>query len=333
MAQRFVFTGKQQVQLESFAPPALGDSDVRVQTLYTLVSTGTEMIVLDRLFDPGTHWDNWVKYPFYPGYSNVGRVAAVGPRVTRPKVGDTVVSRFGHTSQYVCPAEAGLWVLPAGIDPRAATWFALAKIASMGARVAQYQLGDTVLVIGAGPVGQMTIRWAAAAGVARLIVIDRFEQRLALAKAGGATAAIAKAVDQAADEVKAANDGQLPRVVVDTTGHPQVFPCALRLAARLGRVVLLGDTGTPAQQHLTGDVVTQGLTIVGAHDCHEDAAWNSPKVFDLFCSLVKAGRFPLDGLNSHTFQPHQCKQAYDTARTQREKTMGLLLDWTQLPNE
>ena len=43
------------------------------------------------------------------------------------------------------------------------------------------------------------------------------------------------------------------------------------MTADHGRLVLLGDTGTPELQHLTSDVIRRGLTIVGAHDRHAPA--------------------------------------------------------------
>ena len=54
--------------------------------------------------------------------------------------------------------------------------------------------------------------------------------------------------------------------VYDVTGAAPVFSASLTMLRRFGRLVLLGDTGTPTEQHLTGDVVTKALTIVGAHD-------------------------------------------------------------------
>ncbi|MEI8196640.1 MAG: zinc-binding dehydrogenase, partial [Phycisphaerae bacterium] len=237
MARRIAFTGKQQVQLDTFELPALGEDQIQLRTLYSLMSTGTENIVFNRLFDPGTHWDKWVKYPFYPGYLNVGEVEKVGAKVTDWKVGQRVVTRSGHASHHVLtPTNA--WLLPSAIDPKLATWFGLAKIAAMGARVAEYRLGDSVAVIGAGPIGQMTVRWAAAAGVETLIVIDTVPERLEHATRGGASHVICKPVTEALEDAKAANHGELPRVVVDSTGHPAVFGPALGLAAKFGRFVL-----------------------------------------------------------------------------------------------
>ena len=54
----------------------------------SLISTGTETICFARRFDPGTHWDHWVQYPFRPGYSTVARVEEVGEGVTGLQPGD-----------------------------------------------------------------------------------------------------------------------------------------------------------------------------------------------------------------------------------------------------
>ena len=60
-----IFVGKDQVQVIDEEPlPPPGPGDIQVQTTRTLISTGTEGIVLGRKFSPGTHYDTWVKYPF-----------------------------------------------------------------------------------------------------------------------------------------------------------------------------------------------------------------------------------------------------------------------------
>src|SRR6476660_1438829 len=94
-----LFTGKDEVRTideEPLAPP--GSGQINVRTARTLISTGTEGIVLSRKFSPGTHWDGWVKYPFRPGYSHVGRVTAVGEGVSELHIGDRVATRAAHTS-------------------------------------------------------------------------------------------------------------------------------------------------------------------------------------------------------------------------------------------
>ena len=324
--RRLVFPSKQKVLIEDFEPGAPGKGQVRVRAHLSLMSTGTENIVFNRLFDPGTHWDNWVKYPFCPGYCSVGVIEAVGEGVTDRKIGQRITFRNGHRSHAVEDATKCL-PIPDNVPFEQAVWFALAKITFHGALVAGYSLGDSVLVIGAGPIGQMSIRWAAAAGVKSLIVVDTAAHRMPLAKSGGATALVTAPITKAREDVLAAGLGKLPRVVVDSTGSAAVFAAALGLAADFGKVVVMGDTGSPTQQTLTPDVIMRGVTIAGAHDGHETAIWNGTSIINLFFNLASTGRFPLAGLTSHVFKPEQCQKAYETANRDRSSTMGILFDW------
>ncbi len=118
-----------------------------------------------------------------------------------------------------------------------------------------------------------------------------------------------------------------PATVIDSTGHHQVFQDALRAARKFGRVVILGDTGSPASQRLSSDVMTKGLEIVAAHDSHETPEWSFSFISTLFFELVKAGRFSLEGLNTHSFAPEQYAEAYRIANERRGETMGIYFDW------
>lgn len=325
-AKRLVFPGKQQVYLESYELPPPQDHEVRVRTRFSLMSTGTENIVFNRLFGAGTHWDNWVKYPFFPGYCSVGTVEAVGANVMSLRAGDRVAYRTGHGSHANMPDEA-CHKIPGELAFEQAVWFVLAKIAFHGAKAADYRLGDSVLVIGAGPIGQMSIRWANAVGAASILVTDALSNRLAIAKTGGATTLISKPIEDARAEVLAGNGGKLPRVVIDSTGNAAVFATAQAMVAQYGRLVVLGDTGHPNQQSLTSDVITRGLTIIGAHDGHNTPEWNEATISQLFFTLANSGRFSVDGLVTHFFKPEECEEAYATANRDRASTMGILFDW------
>lgn len=322
-ARRLVFPAKQQVFIESYDAGSPAEGEVRVRTTISLMSTGTENIVFNRLFEPDTHWDQWVKYPFYPGYTSVGVVEELGAGVASLKVGDRVAFRVGHRSHHVLKA-ADCHPIPNNLPDEQAIWFSLAKITYIGAKVAEYHLGDSALVIGAGPIGQMSIRWARAAGLASIIVVDTAVNRMPLAQAGGATDVIPVSITEAHDAVLNAGGGKLPRVIIDSTGNAAVFSAALGLAADFGRVVVLGDTGAPGLQALTSDVIRRGLVIVGAHDMHG----NDAEIVPLFFKLATTGRFPMEGLTSHTFSPDQCVEAYATANRDRASTMGLVFKWS-----
>jgi 2-desacetyl-2-hydroxyethyl bacteriochlorophyllide A dehydrogenase len=325
-AQRVVFTGKQSVSLETFDLQVPGPGEICVRTDFSLMSTGTENIVFNRLFDPGTHWDYWVSYPFYPGYATAGVVDSVGEGVSARKPGDRVFHRAGHCSHAVVK-ESECYLLPDSLPSDEAVWYALARIAFIGAKAAAYQLGDSVLIIGAGPIGQMSVRWAHASGACPIIVVDPVPEREQAARSGGATTYITAPIGSARDLIVAANAGLLPKIVIDTTGNATVFAEALQLAADFGRVVVLGDTGTPGKQMLTSDVIKRGLQIVGAHDGHHPPGWAPDAIPRLFFDMVSDGRISLKGINTHYFKPEHCGEAYATANRDRAKTMGILFDW------
>ena len=328
MAKKIVFKGKQQADLEELDVSGPGKDQITVKTEISLMSAGTETIVYNRLFDEGTHWDKWVKYPFTPGYAVVGEVTAVGDEVDEFSIGDRVAARCSHASENVVNRDR-CFALPQEMATESAVWFALAKIAFMGTRRAEYFLGDRCVIIGAGPIGQMALRWAFAAGVEKLVVVDRVASRLEHARSGGATQTFDMPIDQCADSIKDACGGEQPDIVMDSTGNARVFASALGLVKKFGRVVVLGDTGSPASQRLTSDVVIRGVTIVGAHDSHVDGTWSAQRIHRLFCCLSRSGRFNLDGLITHRFKPEECSKAYEFASSNQEKTMGIIFDWRQ----
>ncbi|HXG40940.1 MAG TPA: zinc-binding dehydrogenase [Candidatus Limnocylindrales bacterium] len=326
-ALRVVFPAPGAVELEPFDPGVPGEDEVAVRTICSLISSGTEGIVLHQLFSPGTGWADYGRLPFHPGYAAVGVVEQVGAGVVSLAPGDRVAVRRGHASRHVVAASE-CFPVPSLLRAEDAVWFALASIGFRGCQAARISLGDDVLVVGAGPIGQMLLRWAVVAGAHRIVVVDPLTERLSFALQGGASSVVDRPVDEAA--VDLAGGGGTPGIIVDTTGNAAVFRPLLRLAPPFGRIVLLGDTGRPEEQRLTHDVVLKGLSIVGAHDGHERDGWTGRRVCELFFDLLAAGRFPVDGLITHRFAPADAAQAYELAVNRRERTMGLLFDWSKV---
>ncbi len=326
-ARRITFPERGRVALEAFDVSDVGSGQVLFRTRFSLVSSGTERIVLHGRFDADTHWTGYARYPFHPGYSAVGEVAAVGEDVRDLAVGDVVAARVGHASHHVTDALSCAPV-PSGVDLQQATWFGLAKIALMGARVAEYGLGARVLTVGAGPIGQMTLRWVHAAGARHNVVVDPVAARRALAEHGGATASVADLADR--DAIVAACGDAQPEVVIDATGNADVFAQVLPVVATRGRVVVLGNTGSPSAQRLTDDVITRALHIVGAHDVLSmlDAPWDGDRaIHDLFFHLVRTGRFDLEGLVTNVFSPSDAEAAYGALDEHPDETLGVCFDW------
>ena len=328
MPSRIVFPEKGRVALEEFTLPGLGPRDVQVRTLYSLVSIGTETIILHQKYAPDSHFARMFAFPqLKTGVQAVGEVEQLGDEVSEFAVGDRIFMRQAHGSHQVLPAERCSPV-PGGIDLQSACWCGLAKTAFRAAWAGGFQLGGHALVIGAGPVGQMAIRWARAAGLESIVAVDLSEFRLAFATRGGATSVICGDVADHLERLRSIDDGKGPSLLIDTTGNPAVFRSALAAAAMYGKVVLLGDTGFPGRQCLTSDVMTKGLTIQATHDSHDRDGWTQRRIDRLFFSCVQDGRFDLSDLITHRFTPDACATAYAIAEQQRERVMGILYDWT-----
>ena len=172
MSFRIVFTGVRQAILQETKLPALTPDSLLLRSRASRISTGTELTAFGHSFERGTHWESWVKYPFLPGYATVAQIEKVGKNIRSAKVGDRVVVRAPHASHHVVK-KTQITVVPDTISDEEAVWFAMAKIAFAGLLAADLQVGARVAVIGAGPLGQMVVRWAATSAASEIVVIDR----------------------------------------------------------------------------------------------------------------------------------------------------------------
>ncbi len=177
-----MFTAKGRAELRQEPSPSSGPGTVLCRTLHTGLTNGTERNVL-------TGGNYGGSFPRRCGYQNVGRVLEIGEGVSGIKVGDVVFSGdfCQHTAYFAAPAgpQALLARLPDGIDPRQAALLGVASVALHDVRRAGICLGERVLVVGAGLIGQCTAQAARLAG-AEVTVVDPDQGRLELAARLGA---------------------------------------------------------------------------------------------------------------------------------------------------
>ncbi|MFI5835810.1 zinc-binding dehydrogenase [Micromonospora sp. NPDC051300] len=334
MTTAVIFTGVNAVEIVDQPDPTPGPGEFVVSAHISLISPGTEGICLGRLFDPGTHWDAWVRYPFAPGYSLVGTVTETGAGVTRVRPGDRVAVRKPHASQVLVTEKDDVYPVPPAVSDEDAAWFHLATIAQVGVRRAAHRLGDRVAVVGLGPVGQLAVRYARLGGADDVFAVDPVGSRVDAALAGGATAGFVAPVAEAVAAIRDSTGGRGVDVVYDVTGAAAVFSCALGALTRFGRLVLLGDTGRPAEQRLSKEVIVEGLTVVGAHDMHgeftatDQAPWNNLRMGELFLRYVERGDMTVGDLVTHRVPAAEAARAYDLVTGRDPSAMGIILDWT-----
>ena len=260
----FYFTEPKKLELRSEPCPAPGPGQVRCRTICSLVSIGTEMICYERNVEPGSNWDGWIQYPFEPGYSSVGEVVDLGEGVTGLKPGQLVCSTAAHRAWFVDRADS-IYPVIEGVSPEQASWFCLNAIVQNGVREAHPALGESAVVVGLGPLGQLAVRILGLTGLSRLVAVDPAPDRCRLAQGNGPTDILCLTADKAEAGIAELTGGRGPEMVFDITGHPAVFHSCFRMLGKRGRLGLIGDVPWPSKQTLTHDVISKSISIVGAH--------------------------------------------------------------------
>lgn len=330
-SKAIVFSGPRQVELVQLDVREPGDREFTIQTLVTLISMGTELICYRGESDPGSHWHNWVKYPFYPGYSCVGRIIKVGEQVTDFHEGERIFFTISHRQFANISADQGNIIkIPACVSDEEASWCKLATITQTGVRLAEHVMGDTAVIIGLGPLGQLITQYLRVLGLREILVIDQIQPRLDRALKHGATAASCSSAADAKDFVLKHTDGMLADVVYDVTGHYAVFPMALQLARRFGKVILQGDSPHPSKQHLTPDVLTRQLCVIGSHNENlppQYAYWTAKRQAQLFLQYLQRNQIQVSDLITHRFEPSKAAEVYAQLDRERGDSAGVIFDW------
>jgi threonine dehydrogenase-like Zn-dependent dehydrogenase len=330
----FPEAGRVEVVEEDVAPPAPGE--VLCRARQSLVSLGTEGNCLRGIRDSGTYWEEYIRYPFRPGYSMAAEVVAVGEGVAAHKPGDRVTSWAPHSEWFILVQDQ-LFPILDGVTDEEATWATLARTTQLGVRRAELELGETALVVGLGILGQLVTQYLALSGARRVIGIDPLAKRREFALANGATHAIGLPVGEAREEVAHITGGAMADIVFDITGHPAVLAPASLLLRKLGRLVLLGDSPTPSRQNLGPRIVGDSISILGIHGMMYPAAatpfnqWTAEAMTSLFFDFLLSKRMNVASLVTHRVSPLDADEVYNSIAQRPEAALGVLFDWSRLP--
>jgi NADPH2:quinone reductase len=203
--------------------------------------------------------------PFVPGSELAGRVVALGEGVTGFAIGDRAFGSVicGAFAEQAAVAAATLTRTPDGVDDQTAAAFGVAHRTAFHTlrSVATVQPGDEVIVLGAsGGVGLATVELAALLG-ARVTAVGSSAERLAVARAKGATTLIDRTAGDLREQLRTAlPDGA--DVVVDPAGGDVAEP-ALRALRWGGRFVTVGYASGTIPRIPLNLVLLKGIRILG----------------------------------------------------------------------
>ena len=324
--KRVVFRRKGEVGIEDFGLSQPEDHEVLIKTVSTLISTGTETAFLMAL--PNTP----SRFPQYPGYSNAGVIIEVGAKVSTFREGDRVVSRENHAS-HVIASEDELMMIPDGLSFDEATFFALGSIALQGTRKAYIELGESVVVLGQGLVGQLALQLAKLSGGMPVIAVDLFDYRLDLSSKNGADYVLNPLEVDLEKEISKVTGGKGASVVIEATGNPEVIPIAFKLVGGYGRVVILGSPRGPSKVNFYPQIHKKAIHIIGAHESTRPVYesyhgwWTQRDDSSLVLKLISSGRLNVKDLITAKMGFHEAQDAYVKLMKERNSVLGIVLDW------
>src|SRR5262249_51738819 len=139
--------------------------------------------------------------------------------------------------------------------------------------------------------------------------------------------------DAAVDPVRGLTHGRGADVVIEVTGNPQAIPGALRLARRLGRVVLLGSPRGTTLVDLHDEAHCAGLEIIGAHNSTHPPAetpnppWSIHRHVELFLEWTAAAKLSVEPLITHRYPWRDAPAAYQMLLEDRSQALGVVLEW------
>jgi len=319
-----VFPEQDRVEVQQVEVDEVKANQVKVVTNRSLISTGTERKCLQQDFAPGGAWEEWVQYPFNAGYCAAGEVIEVAAEIRGVAVGERLAGFGAHRKHTVFDVHH-MVKIPDDISYEEAAWFPLAAIVQYGFRHAKLELGETVVVVGLGMLGQLCVQYARLAGAAEVIAIDQSKWRLDLAQNGGATHCLACGVADAVDAVRDITEGKMADVLYEAAGPAEVFAPCQRLLGNFGRLVSLGDSGHAERQSMTEGFSTRNLTLIGANnDIAPLTAWPHSRSGKVFMKLLQRGDMNVKDLITHRFPVQQAAAAYKLLLGKREEAMGVI---------
>jgi polar amino acid transport system substrate-binding protein len=279
------------------------------------------------------------------GYSAAGIVAAVADDVTEFQIGDRVAcAGVGYASHAeVLSVPKNLCVhLPEGVSFESGAYGTLGAIALQGVRLAEPTLGESVVVIGLGLVGQLTVQLLKANGC-RVFGLDLDESRVALALELGADKAIISN-DAAAKEIEIWTRGHGADAVLITaaTDSNQPIELAARVSRLKGRVIVVGMTSMDIPR---APFFSRELKLIismsygpGRYDPEYEerghdyplpyVRWTEKRNIESFLVLVAEKRLNVERLTTHRFPIAEADRAYQLISGElSEPNLGVVLNY------
>ena len=307
---------------EPLARRDLAADEVRIRTLFSGVSAGTELSqyrgtnpFMKRRWEPESrlfveaHEPGW-PYPVRNlGYEEVGEVTEVGSSVKDLRPGQRIFGTWGHRTEHVATRDyARERLMPSGADPRIGIFSHIAAVALNGVHDAAIRIGDLVVVFGLGVPGQIVAQAARAAG-ATVVGVDPVKPRRDMALRLGAARVLDPTHTSIAETIKSETSGRGADVCIEVSGASAALAEAIRTVAYCSRVVAMGFFQGEARGLMLGEefhhnrveLICSQISGVSPGASHR---WSKLRLWQTAVRLQHEGRLNLLPLITHAVSFH-----------------------------
>jgi predicted dehydrogenase/threonine dehydrogenase-like Zn-dependent dehydrogenase len=362
------------IVVEEVPAPAAGPKDILVRVGYSCVSAGTELAglrtsalplyrralkqpqhvrrALEMMRDQGFS-RTWQRVSGAlaagspTGYSAAGEVLAVGEQVEGFRIGERVAcagAGIANHAELICvPVNLAVHV-PPGVELADASTVTLGAIALQGVRRCQPTLGEWVVVVGLGLLGQLTVQLLRANGC-RVIGVDVNRARIDVANGLGLEVGLDPGAGDWVAQVHRHTEavGADAVIVTAASGSAQVIAESLRCCRRKARVVVVGDVNLAIER---ADLYAKELDLListsygpGRYDpLYEEGGqdyplpyvrWTENRNMQAYLGLLAEGRVQLGALRAGLFEIDHAADAY--AALQTDTRMLAVLTYPERP--
>ncbi|MDQ4128361.1 MAG: zinc-binding dehydrogenase [Actinomycetota bacterium] len=328
MGRVVTFEGPREVGIREYEDPALEPREVRLRTLYSGISAGTELTAyrgsnpyLAKRWEPERRLflrdEVSIEYPVEGwGYEEVGEVAEVGPDVTKVEPGEVVYGTWGHRSTKVVDEDwAAARVLPSGVDPMVGVFSRIGAISLNAVLDADVHVGEFVAVFGQGVPGLIAAQLARLNG-GTVIAVDGIPRRLELAGELGTAHVIDFREKDPSEEIKGLTEGRGADVCIELSGSYPALHEAIRSTAYNSKVVSAGFfQGEGAGLYLGEEFHHNRIRVV----CSQisglnpalDHRWTLERLERTVMALAAQEKISLEPLVTHVFEADEASRAFE----------------------
>ncbi|WP_224269432.1 zinc-dependent alcohol dehydrogenase [Haloprofundus salinisoli] len=343
-ARSVTFTAPREVRVTESEVPTPDDGEVLVETAYSAISPGTELLIyrgeapreLEADETIGA-LDGSLDYPLRYGYAAVGTVAAVGDAVDEAWLDRRVFAFHPHESHF-CAPPTELHPVPDDCSTAAAALLPNVETAVNFVMDGRPMVGERVVVFGQGLVGLLTTAVLSSFPLAELVTVDSVAERRALSRAFGADESVApEEIDDRFDPSGPSLDGDArghtsdgADLTFELSGNPAALDAAVGVTGYDGRVVVGSWYGTkPVTLDLGGRFHRSRIRLqnsqVSTLDPSLRGRWDSDRRLDV--SWDRLADFDAEGLLTHRVPVDEAERAYELLDSKSEASVGILFTY------